>query len=257
MTEPASRAGHFVWHDLVSLDADRGRDFYVQLLGWKTSQMPMGDGGSLTIFHAGESQVADVVPLLPAHGLPSHWMCYVSVDDVDEAVRQAESLGGKLAEPAFDTPYGRIALLQDPAGAYIRVVGVPQAPVGPAWPPAQGTFCWWELMVPDPAGVTPFYERLFGWKQDQNMEMGEAGTYHLFRRGEAMAAGMMQLPPEVPMAHWLPYIAVDDVDASTARAVELGATQMVAPNDVPGTGRFSVILDPTGAAVALFTAAPM
>jgi uncharacterized protein len=257
MTEPVSHAGHFVWHDLVAPDAARGRDFYVQLLGWNTSEMPMGDGGNLTVFAVGQSQVADVVPLDPALGVPPHWMCYLSVQDVDEAARTAVALGGKLAEPAFDTPYGRIALLQDPGGAYVRVVSTTQAPVEPPWPPAQGTFCWWELMVPDPVAVKPFYEQVFGWRQDQDMDMGQDGTYHLFRRGEAMAAGMMKLPPDVPMAHWLPYIAVDAVDSATARAVGLGATQLVAPNDVPGTGRFSVIRDPAGAVVALFTAAPM
>jgi predicted enzyme related to lactoylglutathione lyase len=57
----------------------------------------------------------------------------------------------------------------------------------------------------------------------------------------------VQAPP-----HWLAYLGTDDVDASTARAKELGATVFVEPADIPGVGRFSVLQDPAGATFALF-----
>ena len=111
--------------------------------------------------------------------------------------------------------------------------------------------------MPDPDAVTPFYEKLFGWKRERAMDMGEAGPYWLFKLGDENVAGMMRQPPETPVPNWLPYIGVDDTDAATGRARELGATVTVQPQDVPGTGRFSAIVDPTGAAVALLTAEPM
>jgi predicted enzyme related to lactoylglutathione lyase len=252
-----ARTGHFVWHDLMTPETDKGRDFYVQLLGWNTSEMA-GGGESITLFAAGEQQLADAVHLDPAQGLPSHWTSYISVADADETVRKAEAHGGKLAMPAFDTPYGRIAILQDPGGAYIHTIAIPEAPADTgSWPPSEGTFCWHELMVPDPEAVMPFYEDLFGWQRSVGAEMGELGTYWLLKRGEQNVAGLMRQPPQVPVPNWQPYIAVDDVDEATARAEALGATVMVPPEDVPGTGRFSILKDPVGAVVALFTAAPM
>jgi predicted enzyme related to lactoylglutathione lyase len=61
----------------------------------------------------------------------------------------------------------------------------------------------------------------------------------------------MQAPP-----HWLVYIGTDDVDATTARAKELGATIHVEPMDIPNVGRFSVLQDPAGAAFGLFKGIP-
>jgi predicted enzyme related to lactoylglutathione lyase len=251
-------SGRFVWHDLMARDADKGRQFYTELLGWNANEMS-GEGWSIHIFSAGDEQVADVVPLDAAHGAPSHWTSYIAVPDADAAVAKATAHGGQVLGAAEDTPYGRIATLVDPGGAMIKVIALPEGGEAPsdAWPPKQGTFCWFELMVPDPAKVTPFYEDIAGWKRVEGMDLGEQGMYWMFKRGEENAAGLMARPPEVPVSSWTPYIAVDDVDAATAKAESLGATVMVPPQDVPGTGRFSMLQDPVGAVIALFTAGPM
>ena len=65
----------------------------------------------------------------------------------------------------------------------------------------------------------------------------------------------MKLPPGVPVSSWLTYVHVKDVDERTAKAKELGATVAMPAMDIPQIGRFSVIMDPTGAAIALFKGA--
>jgi predicted enzyme related to lactoylglutathione lyase len=121
-------------------------------------------------------------------------------------------------------------------------------------PPAVGTFCWNELMTGDVAKARAFYCGLLGWSTEE-MDMGEMGTYTIFKQGEMQVAGMMALPAEggegVP-PHWMSYIAVADVDASTKKAQDLGASVCVPPTDIPNVGRFSVITDPAGATISLF-----
>jgi predicted enzyme related to lactoylglutathione lyase len=63
--------------------------------------------------------------------------------------------------------------------------------------------------------------------------------------------------PAGKQPHWLPYVAVDDVDATIARARKLGALIPVVPEDIPGIGRFSVLEDPTGAVLAVMKPLPM
>jgi predicted enzyme related to lactoylglutathione lyase len=118
-------------------------------------------------------------------------------------------------------------------------------------PPQAGTFCWNELMTRDIEAASDFYSALFGWKAEQ-MDMGEHGTYTLWRCGDKHAGGMMKSDAEEAPTCWLSYIAVDDVDASTKKAEGLGAKVCVQPEDIPNIGRFSVITDPTGAALGLF-----
>jgi predicted enzyme related to lactoylglutathione lyase len=93
---------------------------------------------------------------------------------------------------------------------------------------------------------------LFGY-QVESVPMGPMGTYHILKRGDRQTAGITKKAPHAPQSHWLAYIAVKEVDGWTRNAKELGATVHLVPTDIPDVGRFSVIADPTGAAVALFT----
>ncbi len=124
-------------------------------------------------------------------------------------------------------------------------------------PPKLGTFCWNETLTRDPAASKAFYTQLFGWTCEE-MDMGPGGTYTMFKAGDTMAGGMMEIGGEkfegVP-THWLSYITVDDVDASTAKAESLGAKVCAPPTDIPNIGRFSVVIDPVGAAIGLFQGA--
>ena len=84
--------------------------------------------------------------------------------------------------------------------------------------------------------------------------MGPMGTYTMFKHGDVQCAGMLAKPQDAPgPTAWLSYVAVDDIDASAARASELGGKIWVKPTAIPNIGRFSVCEDPTGAMFALFT----
>jgi predicted enzyme related to lactoylglutathione lyase len=50
---------------------------------------------------------------------------------------------------------------------------------------------------------------------------------------------------------WIPFVAVDDVDAATKRALTLGASLVREKNRGPA-GEFTVVRDPGGAALALW-----
>ena len=59
------------------------------------------------------------------------------------------------------------------------------------------------------------------------------------------------MPADVPDA-WLVYFGSADVDADVKKAADLGASVIAGPTDIPGTGRFAALIDPQGAAFALF-----
>src|SRR5690606_34675419 len=59
-------------------------------------------------------------------GVPPHWMPYIAVADIAAASTQIEALGGAIAVPAFDTPYGRISIVNDPQGAVFTVIQLAQ-----------------------------------------------------------------------------------------------------------------------------------
>jgi predicted enzyme related to lactoylglutathione lyase len=49
-------------------------------------------------------------------------MVYFAVDDADAAATLAGRSGGRVQQPPFDSPHGRIAVLADPGGALFGVL---------------------------------------------------------------------------------------------------------------------------------------
>ncbi len=107
-----------------------------------------------------------------------------------------------------------------------------------------------ELNTTDLGKAKEFYGKLFDWTLEDVPNM----DYTMIKVGQGTGGGMMKHPvPGAPSA-WLAYVAVDDIHASTSKAKSLGASVMKDVTEIPGVGSFSVILDPTGAALALFLA---
>lgn len=244
--------GLFVRHDLMSTDPERSKAFYSALFGWQLVPVSFG-GFNLTRITVSGLRLGAIMPFDLSLGVPSHWVPYVSVSNVDATCKRARELGGTVCMGGMDIPVGRFALCEFPGRALFSPF-TPKEPAAPPSPPPAGTFCWDELLTPDAAAARAFYASLFDW-QTREMDMG-ASTYVVCERGGRQVGGIMQSPPGAPHPPmWLAYVAVDDVDASTARGKELGATVIVGPHEVPGIGRFTIFSDPLGAAFAIFRAA--
>jgi len=258
MSDRKTLPGKFVWFELESRDARKAQAFYGEVLGWKIRSVPVGSSSHDMIFTGDtlETMIGGYAPPRTDRE-PSHWISYASVRDLDVATRAAEASGGKVIEPPMELPeIGRKARIADPQGAELclltRTAGDP--PDVPLASP--GRFFWNELHTPDPEGALSFYERVLGYSHQAMGGDGQAGDYHVLSSGGTGRGGVSgHLPAGVP-AHWLPYVAVDDTDAALERARKHGGKVLVGPSDIPGIGRFGVIQDPTGAALAVMKPAP-
>jgi predicted enzyme related to lactoylglutathione lyase len=107
-----------------------------------------------------------------------------------------------------------------------------------------------ELNTTDAGKAKSFYSQLFDWKLE-DVQMG-GGTYTLIKVSGGTGGGIQKNPvPGAPSA-WLTYVQVDDIAAATQKARSLGANVMQDVTEVMGAGWFSVIVDPTGAALGLW-----
>jgi len=254
MPTPKHAPGTFCWFECGTRDAVVAKSFYTTVFGWNAVDIPMpGGAGSYTLLKIGDDDIAGLYELSGPYfeGVPSHWMTYVTVENVDETTERARSLGGKVVAEPMDVPgVGRIAVLEDPTGAKISVFKPGEHPGMAQLGMQPGTFGWSELATRDTNRAKAFYTELFNWKAktDASSQM----PYTEFQVGGQSIAGMMAMTPQYgdTPPHWLPYVMVDDCDAITARATEQGARILVPPMDIPKVGRFSVFMDPTGAALA-------
>jgi predicted enzyme related to lactoylglutathione lyase len=112
-------------------------------------------------------------------------------------------------------------------------------------------FCHLELNTGDLAAAKSFYGEMFGWTFN-DVQMGPDMVYSLFKPETGPGGGMMSMP-NIPTA-WLAYVAVDEINDATHKAVSLGAKVVNGPIEVPGQGWMTVLIDPTGAPIALWEA---
>jgi len=122
--------------------------------------------------------------------------------------------------------------------------------------PKIGEVGWNELVTTDTKAAAGFYGKLFGWQADpftpQGMPAG-APPYTLFKidPNSMGIGGMMQtMHPEMP-SQWIPYVVVENVDQSLAKATKLGAKTCVPVMSIGEIGRIAVITDPQGATIGL------
>jgi len=257
--------GAICWNELHTRDVDRARAFYTKVVGWKAHSCPTVPGGHAYTewvrpdgAHVGGMMAAQAGE---AADEAANWAAYVNVSDVDAIIARAASLGGRVVTPPFDVPQvGRLAAIADPSGAVLHIIKgvgncgerVPQE--------TPGSFCWMELLSSNPAACVRFYGALFGWKTTV-MSMPDFEYTLLWLAGadpekkQGSVGGLMKIPAEwgSMTSSWLSYIMVESVDAATERATAAGGTVACGPMDIPGVGRFSVVMDPGGATFALFT----
>src|SRR5919204_1141161 len=112
--------GTFSWVDLTTSDSAAAKRFYAGLFGWELEDNDIPGGGAYTMCKVDGEYVCAIPPSTDM--APPRWNNYVTVAGADEAAAKAKELGATLIEEPFDVmDAGRMALLQDPAGATLCV----------------------------------------------------------------------------------------------------------------------------------------
>ena len=110
-----------------------------------------------------------------------------------------------------------------------------------------GTPIWYELMTTDADAAQAFYADVVGWSIAP-AAMAGTGDYRVLTAPDGQGVGgIMPLPGGAPMEPgWFSYIGVQDVDGAAETIRSLGGSVHLAPQDIPGVGRFAFVADPQG-----------
>lgn len=265
------------WVDVVQPDLDTTMAFYRELFGWTFEvRTPEGAPGRYAYARLDGLLVAGVGERSGDVG-PAGWTTYISVDSADESASLVEAHGGKVLTSPFDVPgAGRAAVCADPFGA---VFGLWQAAEnrGAQLVNAPGSWTFSDLNGVDLRAAEEFYGAVFAW-QASPLEMGPDRTAWMWRvagYGEFLAANDPEIrewqeagqapegfsdavammypatagPDDAPPS-WGVTFGVADADAAFARAIGLGAEEVVPLFDTAYT-RMGAVQDPQGAVLML------
>jgi predicted enzyme related to lactoylglutathione lyase len=258
------------WVDTSQPDPDAAVDFYTGLFGWEFEDvMPPGSEGKYFIGRLRGGDVAAVGSIPEAAPPAATWNTYVWVESADETASKVRAARGSVAIEPFDVmDAGRMALFTDPEGAALCVWQA-KAHKGARIVNEHGSLNFNGLNTRDTKGAKSFYGSVFGWQTldvgggaemwtlpgygdhlerhnpDLRKFIAEAGAPPGFEDVVATSNPIPDDQPDTP-AHWSVTFAVDDADASAAKAAELGGTVIVPPFDAPWV-RMTIINDPQGA----------
>jgi predicted enzyme related to lactoylglutathione lyase len=245
--------GTFSWTDLTTTDQEGAKSFYGALFGWEFTDNPVGDDVVYSMASIDGKSVAAISPQPQQQremGVPPMWNSYITVASADDAAAKASELGATVHAPPFDVmDVGRMAVIQDPQGAFFEVWEA-KATIGAQLVNGPGMMCWNELASPDVDASAKFYSDLFGWTTSE-MDMG--GQKYIVVSVDGHSNGGIQgtVPPNAP-PHWLVYFGTDDLDGSLTKAGELGGTVVMGPMDIGEGNRIGVVQDPQGGYFALY-----
>jgi len=216
MTDRKLIPGKFVWFQLESKDTKKAQAFYGEVLGWNAVPFPVG-GSTYEMIFTGAT---------------------------------ADTMIGSYAAPRSDRQPSRwissVSVEDVDAAAKAATASGGKVVEAPFDIPG---------VTSDPTKALAFYEKVLAFSH-RSMDMGPNGTYHIVSKGGVDRGGVTSYLPAGVQPHWLPYVFVEDVDATVARARRIGGSIPFGPEDIPGVGRFGVLQDPTGAVLAVMKPSP-
>jgi predicted enzyme related to lactoylglutathione lyase len=258
------------WVDTSQPDPEAAVDFYSGLFGWEFEDvMPPGSEGKYFVARLRGGDVAAVGSIPEAAPPVAMWNTYVWVESADEAASKVRDAGGGVVMEPFDVmDAGRMSVFTDPDGAAFCVWQAKQHR-GARVVNEQGSLNFNGLATRDVEGAKSFYGSVFGWQTldlgggadmwtlpgygdyleqdnpDLRKQMAEASAPKGFEDVVASINPITDDQPDTP-PHWSVTFAVDDADATAARATELGGKVIVPPFDAPWV-RMTIVSDPQGA----------
>jgi predicted enzyme related to lactoylglutathione lyase len=230
------------WVDLGTTDVPAAAQFYGSLFGW-TAQDLGPDAGGYQMFLKDGQVIGGIGPTTdPSRG--TSWSVYFATSDVDHATARVETHGGTVVAPPLDVmDQGRMAVFQDPAGAYFSVWEPGRLP-GAELIESPGALSWVELMTNDMPTAKSFYDEVLG-VHHRDVQIDAEMAYTLLQVGDHDVAGAMAIPPGQSMRPaWSAYFEVEDTDLVADRTVELGGSEMMRDNSP--AGRLAFLADPQG-----------
>ena len=238
--------GNFTWVDLSTFNVEEAKTFYLSVFEWNFT-----DGDSSYVNCSKNSAPCAGLYEMPEFfqkiNMPSFWMTYISVSDIDSIVSKAKEFGGKV-ELEETNALGRIALIRDPAGAgFTCYEGASKAIDHQN--SKDGQWCWSELFISDISRVNKFYTGLFGWIFE--LDSDSTDRYSILKEGGERIGSVQVASNEIrgDKEFWGVFFKVKKAKKALAEIHKLGGSKVYKYSNTEGA--HYLVNDSQGAAFFL------
>jgi len=233
--------GRFVRYELHTSDVQGAARFYSDLFGWSIEAAEDDGEGVFQIRRQGRL-IGRLRAYDASRKIPEGWMSWVSVNDVDDMMRDVEANGGKILRHPWTVREERRALLVGPTGGTFGIVRADNGD-GPDEDPAEGGWYWSQLWTTDFETSVNFYGVIGTYVT--TVYPYQKLTYVVFENDGRRRAVVVRGPKGQP-SRWLPVVRVRNVEKMVNEAQALKARVLVAPREIAGLGSIAVLQSPVG-----------
>lgn len=205
----------FTWVDLSTFDLKQTKEFYHQIFSWDFFDEKDTNGEDYAIAYQEETALAGIYNMptkFQQMNLPSFWMGYIRVQNLDQVVKKAKTHQGAIVE-IEPTPFqenSQIALIRDPSGAGFTAYEGPELnsrnPL-----PYQGHNIWNLLHISDIDLVKNFYTDVFNW---QIIPSATTNNRYLIKSQSNQIIAHIDILPEKikgKYQYWMPVFTVHNL----------------------------------------------
>lgn len=238
--------GKFVWFDLATPSIGETQGFYQDVFGWTYHSPGQSADEYVLVLNNGRA-IAGMFRAEPPGGEQdgASWLALMSVPDVDQAIVTAKAAGGQVElEATSVADRGRFALIRDPADAVFGVIRSSSGDPEDTEVPVGGIF-WVDLFARDIEQMEQFYTRIVPYDVSSRQITG-GSEGRVLSSGDRPRAGIVAVDDESNRSAWVPYVRVNDVQATLDLAVEGGGFVIVAPDAALLDGNLGIFVDPNG-----------
>jgi len=244
-------SGKFTWFDLASVDIVKHKSFYGDVFGWTFKTISASDDQYTLIMNNGHN-IAGLFNIEPGGNskLGGVWIGLMSVADPVAAAKLVKANGGSVHTPPTSlTKRGSYAVFIDPEGA---IFGVLKSSSGdPADDEIKtGAFLWMDLFAKDQTRSGKFYQQIAGYTIDERT-VTKVIKRQVLLSSNKPRAGIVPLPEGANRSGWLPYIKVDNINATLKKVEASGGYIMVAPTKELYDGNLAIFTDPLGGVMGI------
>ena len=238
--------GKFIWFDLATPAISSQQNFYGSVFGW-TFESPVRTDDAYVLIRNGGRAIGGMFRAEPPDGEQdgAAWIALMSVTNPDDTSATVRSNGGSVeVAPATIAGRGRHAVFRDPAGA---VFGVLRSDSGDPFDEVVeiGGIIWVDLFARDVEQTAQFYATLAPFEVADRDITEEVSRKVLSAHGRPRA-GIVPVDEEANRSAWVPYVRVDNVEATLEKVVAGGGFAIVPPDENLHDGNVAVFVDPNG-----------
>ena len=230
------KENNFIFCDLSTYDFDVAKDFYSKIFGWTYHDA----GNGYSVAHLSDDEISGLYETpqkFKEMKMPSFWMSYIQVNNLQETVSKARELGGIIELVDENSPIGQIALIRDPLGAGFTVYEGDQ--LNARYTSKRNALVWNELFVSDMNAAVPFYQGIFNWKINSNKD-GRS----MIMNGKNETIGAIQQSSDATKGkyeYWGIFFLVDNRERVKKEALSQGGSLIYEDDE------FTALADPFGA----------